>query len=88
MLKTYLYLPDSLDKKINYSVKTQKISKAEVIRRALERGVDEIQSENFSSALVLKELSKVGKLYKLSGPKNSSARIDELMWDKDWSNNG
>ena len=38
MLKTYLYIPDELDKQIIKAAKSQKKSKAEVIRKALEKG--------------------------------------------------
>lgn len=40
MLKTYLYLPDELNKKIEKTSKLNGKSKAEVIRTALEEGLE------------------------------------------------
>lgn len=83
MLKTYLYVPDRLQEKINITAKLQKKSKAEVMRQALEKGV-EILNEHGSATSLLK-LTEIGRKGKLKGPKDSSQRIDELLWGKDWS---
>lgn len=40
MLKTYLYIPDDLNKKIEKTSKLNGKSKAEVIRTALEKGLE------------------------------------------------
>lgn len=83
MLKTYLYIPEHLEEKIVFAAKTQKKSKAEVMRKALEKGVDILNERG--SAISLLKLADIGKRAKFKGPKNSSRRIDELLWGKDWS---
>lgn len=85
MLKTYLYIPDDLDKKIKSTAKRQNKSKAEVIRVALEKGIKNIEQQNNVSAQALFKLAEIGKLNKLSGPKDSSERMNDLLWAKDWS---
>lgn len=85
MLKTYLYVPDDLKEKINLTAKAQNKSKAEVIRQALEKGIVAVQNQGTASAQILLKLAKMGESANLKGPKNSSERIDELLWGKDWS---
>ncbi|MGA3292164.1 MAG: hypothetical protein ABSC49_03425 [Candidatus Microgenomates bacterium] len=85
MLKTYLYLPEQLDQKIYLVAQTQNKSKAEVIRLALEKGINAVGQQGTASALILLKLAGLGKQYGLKGPKDSSVRIDELLWGKDWS---
>lgn len=46
MLKTYLYLPDELNKKIEKASKLNGKSKAEVIRTALEKGLEKSSKVN------------------------------------------
>lgn len=82
MLKTYVYIPDDIAKRIDHAVRTQKKSKAEVIRQALDKGLAEEKPS--SSAESLLKLAEIGKRYKLKGTHDSS-RIDELLWGKDWS---
>ncbi|HLD26815.1 MAG TPA: hypothetical protein VJB63_02570 [Patescibacteria group bacterium] len=86
MLKTYLYIPEHLEEKIIYTARTQKKSKAVVMRLALEKGIVAIQQQGTASAQILLKLSEIGKQYNLKGPKDSSARIDELLWGKEWDN--
>lgn len=85
MLKTYLYIPEHINKKIDYTAKAQKRSKAEVIREALENGINSVQRQGTASAEVLLKIAELGKKYNVRGPKDSSARMDEYLWDKDWS---
>ena len=85
MLKTYLYIPDELEDKIVRTARHHKKSKAEVMRRALEKGVTEVYGQSDASVQVLFKLAELGKRFKFKGPKNSSERIDELLWSKDWS---
>jgi len=85
MLKTYLYIPEQLEKKISYTAKAQNKSKAEVIREALEKGISAIQYQGTESAEVLLKIAELGKKLHVKGPKDSSTRMDEYLWDKDWS---
>lgn len=84
MLRTYLYIPDNLEKQINQVVQAQKKSKAEVLRQAIEKGIATFQQQGAASAQTLLELARIGKRYKLNGIHDSS-RIDELLWGRDWS---
>lgn len=85
MLKTYLYLPEDLKNQIIYIADSQNKSRAEIIRRALKKGIVSIQGERKSSAEFLLKLAEIGKNHKFKGPKDGSQRIDELLWGKDWS---
>jgi len=80
MLKTYLYIPEHLEEKITQTAQNQNKSKAEVIRLAIEKGL-QVEEKNASAGVeALFKLAELGKKYKLKGPKNSSERIDELLW--------
>lgn len=85
MLKTYLYIPDHLEEKIIRTARTQKKSKAEVMRQALESGLQKFSSQGNAGVEVLFKLAELGKKYKLKGPKDSSVKMDEYLWGKDWS---
>lgn len=87
MLKTYLYVPDQLEEKINLTAKTQNKSKAEVIRQALEKGITAMQQQGTASAQALLKIAEVGKRYNLKGPKDSSENMDKYLWGKDWDKN-
>lgn len=85
MLKTYLYIPDYLEKRISYTARTQKKSKAEVMRQALETGITAVQQQGTASAEVLLKIAQLGRQFKIKGPKDSSMRMDKYLWDRDWS---
>lgn len=85
MLKTYLYVPDDLEEKINKTAKAQNKSKAEVIRLALEKGIVAVQNHGTASAQVLLKIAQIGKQYNLRGPKDGSEKLDDYLWGKDWS---
>lgn len=85
MLRTYLYIPEHLQEKISHTAKNLNKSKAEVIRQALEKGIAQVSQQGTASAQVLLKLAELGKQQNLKGPKNSSVRMDELLWGKDWS---
>ncbi len=85
MLKTYLYVPEQLNDQINYIAKLQNKSKAAVIRLALENGLQKFKVQGNAGVEVLFKLTALGKKHKLKGPKDSSTKIDEYLWGKDWS---
>lgn len=85
MLKTYLYIPDYLEDRINRTAQLQKKSKAEVMRQALEKGISAVLQQGTASAQVLLKIAELGKKNNVKGPKDSSTRMDEYLWDKDWS---
>lgn len=78
MLKTYLYIPEHLKEKINLTAKTQKKSKAEVIRNALEKGLQE--GKGLSGAEALLELVRFAKKHKVKGPRDLSVNHDYYLW--------
>lgn len=80
MLKTYLYIPEHLNKKIDYTAKTQNKSKAEVIRAALEEGMDNLQKQQAGGAEVLLKLAELAKKNQVKGPRDSSANHDYYLW--------
>lgn len=85
MLKTYLYIPDDLNRQIEFLAKTQKKSKAAVIRQAISDGVKKQKQKYNPGIETFLKLAELGKKYPSHGPRDSSTRIDELLWGKDWS---
>lgn len=85
MLKTYLYIPEQLEEKINLTAKTQNKSKAEIMRQALEKGITAIAHQGTASAEVLLKIAELGEKNKVKGPKDSSTNMDNYLWDKDWN---
>lgn len=80
MLKTYLYLPNSLDDKIVQAARTRNESKAETIRQALEAGLTVMQQQESASARVMLKIAEIGKKYKFKGPKDLSTNLDKYLW--------
>lgn len=85
MLKTYLYVPDSLEEKIRYAAELQRKSKAEIMRQALERGIAALKQQSDASVRVLFKIADLGRKNKVRGPKDSVERFDEYLYGKDWS---
>lgn len=85
MLKTYLYVPDDLEEKINITARSQNKSKAEVIRQALEKGIVSVQNQGTASTAILLKIAALGKQNSVKGPKDSAVNHDRYLWDKDWS---
>lgn len=80
MLRTYLYIPDELEKKINYTAKQQKKSKAAVVRYALEAGFESIERQRPGGAEVLLRLAQIAKKYPVKGPRDASVNHDYYLW--------
>ena len=85
MLKTYLYVPEELEEKIILTAKTQKKSKAEVMRQALDKGISVLQYQGNASVEVLFKIAELGKKNKVKGPRDSVEHFDEYLYVKDWS---
>ena len=85
MLKTYLYIPEQLEKKIKLTARNQNKSKAEVIRQALEKGINQVALRGTASAQALQKIAEIGKKFNLKGPKDGSDNMDKYLWGKDWS---
>ena len=82
MLKTYLYIPDELNEKINRAANAQKKSKAEVIRKAIEKGIGEEEPGKNAGVELLFQLEQLGKKLKLKGPKDLSKNMDKYLWEE------
>lgn len=80
MMKTYLYIPEPLEKRINRTVRVEKKSKAEVMRMALQEGLDVIDKKNNGGAEVILKLAELSKKYKIKGPRDSSVNHDYYLW--------
>lgn len=80
MLKTYLYIPDHLEKQIVQTAQSQKKSKAEVMRKALQEGLDVIEKQNKGGAEVLLKLAELAKKYPVKGPRDASVNHDYYIW--------
>lgn len=80
MLRTYLYLPEDLQKKIEHTAIVQKKSKAQVIRQALEEGMDIIQKKSNSSAQIMLKITEIAKEHKAKGPADLSENLDTHLW--------
>lgn len=57
-------------------------TKAEVVRKALEEGLNLLQPSRSNSAQVLLDLAKKSKKYNLKGPKDLSKNLDKYTWGK------
>ena len=82
MLRTYVYIPDRLEEKINRAVKTRRVSKAKVIRDALETGLvdEDDQIKRKASTDVMFKIAELAKRNKVKGPKDGSVRMDYYLW--------
>lgn len=80
MLKTYLYIPEQLERKIKITAEAQNKSKAEVIRQALEKGISSVVVQGAVSAQSLLRIAEVGERHKPKGPKDLSANLDDYLW--------
>ncbi|TSC88730.1 MAG: Uncharacterized protein G01um10145_756 [Microgenomates group bacterium Gr01-1014_5] len=80
MLKTYLYIPEELDRKIKIAVNAQQKSKAEIIRNAIAKGLSVSQEQDKNDAQILLDLAKIAKKYKVSGPRDLSVNHDYYLW--------
>lgn len=78
MLKTYLYIPENLEEKITLAAKTQNKSKAEVIRQAIQKGLETI--ERGSGAEVLLKIAALAKKHHVKGPRDLSINHDYYLW--------
>ena len=85
MLRTYLYIPEYLERKIKQTAKSQNKSKAEVMRQALDKGISQVAPEGNASARVLLKIAEIGRKCHLKGPKDGSENMDHYLWDKDWT---
>lgn len=80
MLKTYLYIPEHLDKQIKQTAKEQNKSKAEIIRQALQEWFDGTYKRKYGGAEVLLKLADLAKKHNVKGPRDLSVNHDYYLW--------
>lgn len=80
MLKTYLYIPEQLERKIKITAETQNKSKAEIIRTALAEGLDALEKNRTGGAEILLALATFAKKNKIKGPRDASVNHDYYLW--------
>lgn len=77
MIRTQIYLPDSLHQSLELLSKRRRRSKAELIRNLLEKGLTQEELGGGAGAALL-DLVKV----RARGPKNLSVEIDKVLYGK------
>lgn len=80
MLRTYIYVPYPLNDKVEKIAKEMKVSKAHVIREALEHGIGTVQNKQAASADVLLKIAEIGRINNLNGPVDLSTNLDKYLW--------
>ncbi len=80
MVKTYLYIPEQLDEQISRAVKAQKKSKAEVLRTAIQEGLDAMKKQKTGGAETLLKLAEISKKANFKGPRDGSINHDYYLW--------
>lgn len=81
MLKTYLYIPEHLEKKITLAAKIHKTSKAAVIRQALEKGLPEVGEKRNDAQVLLDLMKKARSVLKDEKlPRDLSVNHDYYLW--------
>lgn len=80
MIKTYLHIPEDLNKEINQLAEIKKTSKAAVLRAALAKGIEAEKRERTSGAEVLLKLAEMAKKSNFKGPRDASLNHDYYLW--------
>lgn len=80
MYRTHIYLPEKLKNDINTAAKTQRKSKAEVIREALEQGLKVTVPQKSNSAQGLLDLANAAKKFNSKGPRDLAINHDHYTW--------
>lgn len=85
MQKTMLYLPWRIKAKIKTLAENKGVSQAEIMRMALELGLEQVRSRKDSSVESLLELSKLGQKYQPEkvGKTQALQEIDKIWQDWD-----
>lgn len=75
MIRTQLYLPELLYREVAFIAKREKKKKAQVIREALEKGIEQKRPRQTVGEAFL-ELAKLGDRLNLKGPTDLSVNHD------------
>ena len=86
MQKTMMYVPQRIKERIKKIAESEGTSQAEVIRTALEAGLETVSSQKDASAKSLLKLAKLGEKYQTRKlPQTSALEEIDKMW-QDWDN--
>ena len=80
MIRTQVYLADNQPKKIELMSKITKKPQSEIIRAALDLGLEALRKQRAGTASGLQALVDLGKKYNLQGPPDLSRRIDDYLY--------
>jgi metal-responsive CopG/Arc/MetJ family transcriptional regulator len=80
MQRTHIYLPEELNREIDYIARLEGKTKAEVTRRILEEGLKVIQPQKSGSAKALLDIAKEAEKLNVSGPRDLSFNHDYYTW--------
>lgn len=74
MIRTQIYLPEELETEIRFRARKDKKSKAEVIRGALKKGLEDKRASNLGNELL--RIANLGG----RGPKDLSTNHDDYLY--------
>ena len=80
MQRTHIYLPEELNREIDYIAKLQGKTKAEITRKVLEEGLKTIKPKQSSSTEALLKIVREAKKIKGKAPRDLSINHDHYTW--------
>ena len=80
MQRTHVYLPAELNREIDNTAKANRVSKAEVIREALQQGLKVVRPQKSTSARALLDIAEMAKKFKGTGLQDLSVNHDYYTW--------
>ncbi|HEY5600529.1 MAG TPA: ribbon-helix-helix protein, CopG family [Patescibacteria group bacterium] len=81
MIRTQIYLPKDLYRDIDIAAKREKKAKAEIIRRAIKKGLGKKETGKDTGHALLK-IAAMAKKYNWKGPKDLSKNIDKYLYEE------
>jgi len=82
MQKTMVYLPKQLKERILVIANSSGTSQADIIRQALEEGLETSKFQSHASALGLIKIGQLAEKLQAKGPKDLSENLDKYTWDE------
>jgi len=81
MLRINIYIPEDLNKKLDFTARSRRRAKAEVIREAIDQGLRVIRPK-FGNAQALLNLAKMAEKIPTKGkvPKDFVKNLDYYTW--------
>ena len=81
MLRINIYIPEDLNRKLDFTAKSKRRAKAAIIREAIEKGLRITQPKS-TSAQALLDLAKMAEQIPIKGrvPKDFSENLDYYTW--------